>query len=127
MKDLIFTVFIGENMVNGQHKSEIAIENVMAIVYPDFLIPHGQITLDGKLYLQQTNCFWSIEQLATYFCDWFDIIEDKNRIVADIHLNILSLHKTFRGEDIPKILNIIDKYPNFQMLRTFDFYGIKGE
>ncbi len=120
MKDLKFTVYIGENMVNGQHKSDIAIENVVAMVYPDYPIPHGQIALNGKLYLQQTDCFWSIENLVTYFCDWFDIIENKNRIVADIHLNIVSLHKTFRGDKILEILNKIGQSQNLQVLRTFD-------
>lgn len=120
MNDLKFTVYIGENMVQDQHKSDIAIENVIAIVYPDSPVPHGRITLDGKLYSQQTNCFWSVEQLVTYFLDWFEIVENKNRIVADIHLNNRSLHKTFRGESIVEILKRIETVAEYRLIRSFD-------
>ncbi|MDE5592429.1 MAG: hypothetical protein K2I75_00590 [Clostridiales bacterium] len=121
MNNLKFTVYIGEHMIDGQHKSDIAIENVVAVVYPDFPIPHGLITLEGKPRLKQPNCFWSIEQLVTYFCDWFNIVENKNRIVADIHLNNISLHKTFRGDEIVKIIDKISNCTNYINLKSFNF------
>ena len=121
MKDLKFNVYIGEDIVEGQHRSDIVIENVVAVVCPQFLVPHGKLNLSGKLYSPQLDCFWSIYQLAKYFCDWLDIVEDKNRIVADIHLNISSLHKAFRGDNIIKIIDKIDANKNYRFLRTFDF------
>ena len=120
MEDLRFEIYIGENMVQGQNKSSIAIENVVAIVFPEFIVPHGQIGLSGKCYRDQTNCFWALGQLKDYICEWFNIVGEKDRIIAKIHLNKQSVCKTFSGEKIIDLIDKIEKCDNYLSLRNFD-------
>ncbi len=97
MKVLEFDVFIGRELLNCRE------EKTIALVSPKFLVPCGNNTEN-----RQAQSFFSLEAAGTYFADWFDIV-DKNMLKAVIYLKKLSKKKVFRGEDIIRAIDGIDR------------------
>lgn len=113
MRKLEFDIYIGSSMIMGQS------DNIVAIVVPKFLVPHGQYYVNGLEKQNGIECFTRIYDLGTYIADWFDLVEDESKISATIYLNILSLKKVFKGQEIVSIIDKIGNDENYQTVRNF--------
>ena len=113
MNELDFEVFI------GTHNKNVP-PTIVAKVYPNFVIPHGEVDESGDLIQASNICFKRIEALALYFADWIDIIGDEKLIKAKIHLNTNSLFKTFQGNQILEFVDKLNSMENFSQLRSLD-------
>ena len=113
MRDLKFDIYIGSKIIAGQA------DNIVAIVYPKFFIPHGQYRSNGMEKENGIECFARIYDLGTYIADWIDFAENENNISATIYLNIHSLKKVFCGKEIISIINRIDHNDNYKFIRDF--------
>ncbi|MGM9684585.1 MAG: hypothetical protein ACI3XQ_13390 [Eubacteriales bacterium] len=114
MTILYFDVFIG-----CCNNPTIA-ETIVAKVYPQFIIPHGEVDESGEPMQTHNLCFKRLEALGTYFADWLDIVQDNKKIKAKIHLNTNSFFKTFQGEQIVKIIDKIDSLGDYSKVKSFD-------
>ena len=114
MSVLDFDVYI------GCHSNLESSEKIVAKVYPGFVIPHGEVNESGDYIQHSGTYFIRLDSLAIYFADWFDIVDNKSRIKAKIHLNKKSVFKSFKGEEILKVIDKIKETEIFGELRSFD-------
>ena len=113
MKILKFDVYIGVKSL--KRRSPL----LLAEVCPNFLIPHGENNVDGSDIQPQGIYFKSLYKLGTYFADWIDLVEDETVIRATIHLNTVSNKKMFTGNDIVKLLNLIQEQGDIAKIKSF--------
>ena len=106
----------------GDVARNILNENEFAFVYINGIyIPHGN-ELDGQYARIETAT-----KLTTYIYDWLDLLKGFNLsedlIKADIYLNTKTNHKNFKGMEIVKFLEKLEKmsYDKIYSLRDFIF------
>ena len=119
MKKLEFDIYIGSSMIAGQA------DNIVAIAKPKFFVPYGKYYLNGSEKKNGIECFTRIYDIGTYIADWIDFIEDESKIIATVHLNILSLKKVFKGKEIVTIIDKIENNKNYQTIRDFTEIDIR--
>ena len=113
MQKLLFEVYIGEKMLAAQA------ENVKAVIFPNFIVPHGNYSIDGAEIPKTVDGFIRLYDAGTYFADWIDIVGNEQKICAKIHLNKTSLKRQFVGQEIVSFINKLDNLPDYTKIKNF--------
>lgn len=115
MSKLNFDIYIGQKMITEQN------ENIVAVVIPKFFLPKGKFNIGGTpISDNNIHCFKKLYDLGTYIADWIDLFDKTELINATIYLNILSLHKSFKGKAIIDCIDKIIANSNYLELRSFN-------
>lgn len=112
---LEFDLYIGQKMFYGQDKK------IIAIVVPRFDIPASQYDLNGNVKVKQKNQhFSSFVDLNNYFSDWLELLADRVQVKVTVYLNVFSLTKVFKDNEILQLIKNLDSFGNYSKIRSFD-------
>ena len=112
---LKFEVYIGTDMLENKSK------NIICKTHSKKYIPQGDLLPNGSYnkYNSDDSYFSSLDKLNLFFADMLDLCNETDLISAEIHLNIKSNVKIFKGYEIIKIIDTIKNLPDYKKLRSF--------
>lgn len=113
MKKLSFEVYIGSKVIATQA------ENVKAVIFPNFIIPHGNCSVEGAEISKTTDSFIRLYDVGTYFADWIDLVENEQKICATIYLNKKSLKRQFVGKEIVEFIDKLNSSADYTKIKDF--------